>query len=83
LWGKKNEERIKVSRHKDYDYFMNVIDVAQDIKQSVVLIINYPFLILVYIWKKTALWTSCVSNALLSVKCIIFFPLTYVIHRTS
>ena len=62
---------------------MNVIDVAQDIKQSVLLIINSPFLISVYIYKKTALWPSCVSNALLSVKCIIFFPFTYVIHQTS
>jgi len=32
LWDKKNGERIKVSRHKHYDYFVNVIDVAQDIK---------------------------------------------------
>jgi hypothetical protein len=46
---KKKRERIKVSRHKDYDYFVNVIDVAHDIKQSVLLIINFPFSISVYI----------------------------------
>jgi len=43
LWGKKNEEKIKVSRYKNYDYFVNVIDVAQDIKQSVLFIINSSF----------------------------------------
>jgi hypothetical protein len=42
-------QKVKVSRQKDYDYFVNVIDVAQDITQFVFLIINSPFLISVYI----------------------------------
>jgi len=41
--------RENKSRHKEYEYFVNVIDVAQDIKQSVPLGINYSFLISVYI----------------------------------
>jgi hypothetical protein len=49
LWDKKNEEGIKVSRPKDYEYFVNVTDVAQDIKQYVLLIIHSPILISVYI----------------------------------
>jgi hypothetical protein len=41
--GKKNEDRVNVSRQKK-EYFVNAIDVAEDIKQSVPLVTNYSFL---------------------------------------
>ena len=31
LWNKKNKERINVNRHKKQEYFVNAIDVAQNI----------------------------------------------------
>jgi hypothetical protein len=43
LWGKKTEERIKVSRHKKYKCYVNAIDVAQNIKQSGHLTFIYSF----------------------------------------
>ena len=48
LWDKKNEERTKVMRNKKQKYFLNVIDVVQNIKQPVHLANNYSLLISVH-----------------------------------
>jgi len=36
---------MKVSRHKKYDYFVNIVEVAQNIKQTVPIVMIYPLLI--------------------------------------
>ena len=38
LWNKKHKERVKLSRLKKQDYFVNVIDVAQNAGKSVTLV---------------------------------------------
>jgi hypothetical protein len=40
---KENDDRINVSRHKIYKYFVNVINVAQNIEESVQLAVIYFF----------------------------------------
>ena len=45
LWDKNTEERIKTSSCKKQNYFVNAIDVARNIKQSMSLHFIYSLLI--------------------------------------
>ena len=59
-----------------------MIDVAQNIKQSVPLVIIYSRSFQC-ILKETTFWTPSFSNVLLCVKCLLFSLLTDIMHQIS